>query len=183
VQYQTLYAAPRLGVSVEREFGPVNVSLETHGYWYIEKYTSYSGPGGGSLVGGAANPEASLHAVARAYAVMPFYRPLAVGLLGTASATWYHSVHGSNPSEQAYGSVSSPWSPEQPFQNSFGGEVFVRYTFPTVRGVGSDFEVAYALGDPKVTGYQGLLHDAGRASFNLFYRSVSEVHTALTFRY
>jgi hypothetical protein len=183
LNYQTLYAAPRLGVSVERDFGPVNVSLETHGYWYIEKYTSYTGPGGSSQVGGAPTPSTSLHAVGRVFANLPFYRPISVGVLGSMSATWYHQVQGSNPSEAFYKSEWDPQTPGQPFQNAFGGEAFVRYSFPTVRGVASDLEVSYALGDSTVTGYQGLLHDNGRASFNIFYQSVSEVYSALTFRY
>jgi hypothetical protein len=102
-------------------------------------------------------------------------------VLATAATTWFHQVQGTNPSQMP--TSSDPFVANQPFQNTYGGEIFVRYTFPTVRGVGSDLEVAYADGDPSVTGYQSLLHDNGRASFNLFYRNVSELFTALTVRY
>jgi hypothetical protein len=183
IQYESLFAAPRLGVSLERDFGPVNVSLETHGYWYIVKYTSYGGPSGNGLAGGLPTPEASLHGVLRVFVTMPFYKPLSAGVLATAAATWYHQVQGTNASVQQFGTTSDPFVSDQPFQNTYGGEIFARYTFPTVNGVGSDLEVAYAAGDPSVTGYQSLLHDNGRASFDLFYRSVSEVFTALTVRY
>jgi hypothetical protein len=181
--YESLIAAPRLGVSGEREFGPVNVSLEVHGYWYFVRYTSYTGPENDPNVGGAPTPETSLHAVLRVYATMPFHRRLSVGLLATAATTWYHQVGGSNPVQQQLGSVSDPLVPDQAFQNTYGGEIFVRYALAPVRGVGTDVVVAYAEGDPSVTGYQNLLHDNGLASLNLFYRNVSEIYAALTFRY
>lgn len=182
-RYESLIAAPRLGVSLEREFGPLFVSLETHGYWYLEKYTSYTGPGGDDLGGGAPTPLTSLHAVLRVYAPMPFFRRLGVGLVATAATYWYHQVGGSNASSESMGSARDPLVANQPYQNSYGGELFVRYVLPTVSGVHADILVVYADGDPTVTGYQGLLHDNGRASFNLFYRNVSELYTALTFRY
>ncbi|HEY2902047.1 MAG TPA: hypothetical protein VGL59_15810 [Polyangia bacterium] len=183
VRYESLIAAPRLGASIERDFGPLFLSFETHGYWYFEKYTSYTSPGGDDLGGGAPTPLTSLHAVLRLAAAMPFYRRLSVGAVASAATIWYHQVGTSNTSGQSLGSVSDPLVPDQPFQNSYGGEVFVRLALPPVNKIYSDIIVAYADGDPTVTGYQSLLHDNGRASFDLFYRNVSEFYTAITFRY
>ena len=181
VRYQSLIAAPRLGASLEKEFGPLFVSFETHGYYYWEKYTSYTAPGGDDLGGGAPTPLASWHGVLRVSSVMPFYRRLSVGALATAAVTWYHQVGGATPGGQ--GTVTDPLVGDQPYQNSYGGEIYVRLVLPPVNHVYGDLLIAYADGDPTVTGYQSLLHDNGRASFNLFYRNVSEVYTALTFHY
>ena len=106
-----------------------------------------------------------------------------VGLLASASTTWYHQVGGSNASSVLNGTATDPLVGSQALQNNYGGEIFVRYALAPVRHVFTDVVLAYAEGDPNITGYQSLLHDNGRASFNLFYRSVSEFYMALTFRY
>jgi len=168
-----LIAAPRLGVSVERDFGPINLFAETHGYWYGEKYTSYAG--------GNPTPETSLHARIEAVLTMPFHKRLSAGVTASTATTWFHQVHDSGNLVGA-NSTSDPQVPSQPFANTYGGEIFVRYVFPGYQGVGSDLLLAYANGDPTVTGYQSTLRDGvWRPGF--FYRSVSEIYTELTVRY
>ena len=175
VVLSSLIAAPRLGVSIDRDFGPLNLYALTYGYVYLERYTSYAG--------GNPNPQSSVAGLLEATFTVPRYTQLQFGILGVASTVWYHQVKddGSNLSVTQYASTSDPLTPNQPFQNTFGGEIFARYTFPRVRGVGSDVLVAYADGDPTI-GYQDFLHD-GVGRFNLFYRHVSEFYADLTFRY
>lgn len=169
-----LIAAPRLGVSVERRFGPVDLYALVYGYLFLERYTS--------AVGGAANPSSSLASLLQASVRTPFMPELEAGVAGYAAVTFYHEVSddGSNSVIARLGSTSDPLSPAQPFNNTFGGEVFVRYTLPT-SPVASQVLVAYANGDPTI-GYQALRHD-GVGRFNLFYRHVSELYAALTVRY
>jgi hypothetical protein len=174
IELSGLVAAPRLSVSLERDFGPVNVYGQVYGYWYLETRNEYAG--------GAANPQSSLNEVLAATVTMPFLQQLEVGALGFASSIWYHQVqddgstHASTLGTTDAGSISY-----QPVQNTGGGEAFVRYTFPSLRGVRSDALVAYALGDPTI-GYGGVLHD-GVGRFNLFFRHISELYGVLTLRY
>jgi hypothetical protein len=174
IKLSSLIAAPRIGVSAQRDFGPLNIYALVYGYLYLEKYDSY--------VGGDANPKSSLAALVQATFTVPHLRALEIGALGTASVIWYHEVHddGSNALIRELGSTSDALTPSQPFTNDFGGEVFVRYTLPT-DVVGSDILIAYADGDPTI-GYQGLRHD-GVGRFNLFYRHVAELYAAVTVRY
>jgi len=175
VMLSSLIAAPRLGFSVDRDFGPLNLYALTYGYVYLERYTSYAG--------GSPNPQSSIAGLLEGTFTVPRYKQLQIGVLGVASTVWYHQVKddGSNPTIAQYASTSDPRTPNQPFQNTFGAEIFARYTLPPVRGVTADVLVAYADGDPTI-GYQDLLHD-GVGRFNLFYRHVSEFYADLTFRY
>jgi hypothetical protein len=169
-----LIAAPRLGVSLERDFGPINVFVETHGYWYGQQYAEYAG--------GNPTLEWSLHGLVEVIATMPFHKQLSLGVLATASAAWYHNATdgGSGPLSTVVmnGAESGP---SQPIQNTYGGELYVRYMLPTFHSLASDIVVAYADGDPFI-GYNQFLHD-GVGRFDPFYRSVSEFYTALTARY
>jgi hypothetical protein len=172
IQLSGLIAAPRLGVSVERTFGPVTVYALGYGYLYLEKYNEYAG--------GAANPKSSLHAILEVTATPPFLKELTLGVSGSAGATWYHEVQNNTPLP----TTPDTLVPNQPFTNAFGMEVFARYNLPSLSGVDRlkwDATLAFANGDPTL-GYQNLLHD-GVGRFNLFYRHVAEVYGALAARY
>jgi hypothetical protein len=170
----SLIAAPRLGLSAERAFGPLELSLLVYGYLYLEKYAS--------AAGGAPNPRNSLHEVIEVRFVPPFLDDLTVGLSGYASTTWFHEVEDGG-TVARLGTTSDPLVPNQPFTNAFGGEVYARYALPDL-GLDRfrwDLTLAYANGDPTI-GYQGLLHD-GVGRFNLFYRHVAEIYGTLAARY
>jgi hypothetical protein len=66
-------------------------------------------------------------------------------------------------------------------QQSYGGEIFVRYVMPEVSGFKSDFTLALAQGDPSL-GYPSVLHD-GVVHPYLLYRDTAEVYFALEGRY
>ena len=174
IEHTGLIAAPRLGVSLERRFGPVDLYALVYGYVFLERYTS--------AIGGSPNPMTSLATLVEATYRVPPLPSLEAGVAGYASATWFHEVQddGSNALIAEEHSTSDPLTASQPFSNTFGGEVFVRYTLPT-RAFASQVLVAYANGDPTI-GYQALRHD-GVGRFNLFYRHVSELYAALTLRY
>jgi hypothetical protein len=111
-----------------------------------------------------------------------------VGLSLYTAWTWYYNIgtgnlngSGVNTSEAMNGIVQDPTFANQPIQQSYGGEVFVRYELPTFTGIKSDISVAYAQGDPTI-GYTSLLHD-GVGHAYLGYRQTSEVYASLGLRY
>jgi hypothetical protein len=126
---------------------------------------------------------------------MPFHEPLSIGISLYTAYTWYHQINsgigGSNAIAQngsvvnAGGGTTDATYPSQPIQQTYGGEVYVRYIMPTVMGLKSDITVAYAMGDPLV-GYSSVLHDGvghayiGPTGLN---REYSEVYAALALRY
>lgn len=179
-QHESLIAAPRLGLSIERNFGPLNLYALGYGVYYIEKYTSF--------VGGAnPTPKYRLATILEASVNMPFHKPLTIGVSGYFAVTWYNQTGSSNGGSwieqwvNSLGTVSDDFTPNQPLKNNFGGEAYVRYVFPTYKGIYWDATLAFANGDPTI-GYQGLLHD-GVARFNLAYRHVAEGYLALNMWY
>ncbi len=182
-------ASPRLSISLERTFGPVTLYAIGLGQYYFDKYTTYGSTGSYNTdpngMGGNETPKGRIATVLEASLAMPFHKPLVVGVSGYFAATWNNvagcepvTLSGYMPSCQA---SSDPLSPTQPVENSFGGEAFIRYSFPTVGGVGFDLTGALANGDPTL-GYQGLLHD-GVARMNFGYNKVSEVYFSLNVKY
>jgi hypothetical protein len=65
---------------------------------------------------------------------------------------------------------------------SYGGELFARWEFPSYQGLASDLTLSYGEGDPTL-GYTSVLHDGVRNPYFGFNRHVSEVYLALSARY
>ena len=76
---------------------------------------------------------------------------------------------------------ATPNTDSQPWQQSYGGEIFVRYVMPDLSGFKSDLTVALANGDPSL-GYPSVLHDGVVHPYLLYYNS-AEVYFALEGRY
>jgi hypothetical protein len=112
---------------------------------------------------------------------MPFHEPLIFGVDATTSYTWFYNVHSGDPSVISNGVAQDPQFSTQPIQQSYGGEIFARYTLPTLAGVKSDFQIALAQGDPEL-GYTSFLHD-GIGYTYLFFRQTSEVYATLSVSY
>jgi hypothetical protein len=180
----------RLVLELDRRYGPLSLDLRVFDAYTFEKYTSYSGSGGY-----APTPWNELAGVLEGELHMPFHEPLSIGLGLYTAYTWVHNPNsgvGANPAYAQNGSVVAAGGgvldsnyPTNPIQQTYGGEVYVRYVMPPLVGVKSDFTVAYAMGDPTV-GYSNVLHDGvghvylGASGLS---RENAEVYAALAVRY
>ena len=99
----------------------------------------------------------------------------------TTSYIWFYNVASGDPSIVANGVVADNQFSSQPISQSYGGEIFARYTLPTLAGVKSDFTLSLAQGDPAL-GYASVLHDGVGYTY-LFFRQTSEVYASFTVRY
>ncbi|HEY8091449.1 MAG TPA: hypothetical protein VIF09_26475, partial [Polyangiaceae bacterium] len=134
-----------------------------------------------NTAGGQPNPKWRAGGSLTAEYSMPFHRPLSAGLAVTDSYIWYYDVGQCPQGSTCNGAVQDPQFGNQPTQQSYGGEVFVRYVMPDLGGFKSDITVALANGDPSL-GYPSVLHD-GVVHPYLLYRDTAEVYAALSGRY
>jgi hypothetical protein len=142
--------------------------------------------------GGSPNPIGSLGIYLDAEYALPWHDRLTVGADFYTGWTWLYDVHGSAPlPPTSYGypagstglapSADPNYGTSQPVQQSYGGEVYLRYSFPAVKGIKSDFTFAFAQGDPTL-GYTSVLHD-GIGHVYAFWRQNSEFYGVLSARY
>jgi hypothetical protein len=187
-QLATNITSPSLSLSLARRFGDLAVEARITGRAFIDRCNT-SGPigtscdqsGGASDVGGLPNVKYSAGGAISAEYDMPFYRPLSAGAALTDSYAWYYNV-GDAPGGTTFdGATSNPTTDGQPMQQSYGGEIFVRYVMPDISGFRSDLTVALANGDPSL-GYPSVLHDGVVHPYLLYYNS-AEVYAALSARY
>jgi hypothetical protein len=188
---------PALTVSLSRRFGDLSLEARLSGRYYIDRYTSQAPIGDGTDTGsGGPNPKFAAGAAVSAEFDMPFFRPLSLGAGLLDSYAWYYNVGqcpfdagassaqgNSNPGATACATTSNPLTDNQPWQQSWGGEVFVRYVMPELSGFKSEIVVALAEGDPSL-GYPDVLQDGIVHPFvggNLV--NSSEVYAALSGRY
>lgn len=176
----SIITVPRIYFSAEKTFlGWLHVEPRISGDWYFVRYRTYEGgatPNTKARLGGGLNVEANV----------PFHRPLTFGLdVGTAYY-WYYAAYGS----EALSTTKDPNFPgvvqdgtykSQPIQQTYGGEIYARYEFPSWKDVKSDVTLALANGDPTI-GYVSAIHEGARF-FYLGYRQTAEVYGALAIRY
>jgi hypothetical protein len=170
----------RLTLGVEKIFfGDLSVDFRVFGDSFIDHYTTVQD-------GATANAKWRVAGILEAELAMPFHRALSLGADVSDEYLWYYNP-GSVPNpqmsvQQQQGAVADYVYPGNgPIQQNYGGEVFVRYVFPTVSGIRTDLLVALANGDPTL-GYVGANHD-GVTHVYLGYRDNAEVYAALTARY
>lgn len=176
-QLSGLVTAPRFVAEIDRWFGNLNLDFRTYDEFYFQRYESYAGSGGASP-----NPVDRIAAVFDAEYHMPFFPVLSAGLSLYTAWTWYYNITGAGPADGIpQGVVQDSQFASQPIQQTYGGEVYVRYEMPPLAGVKSDLTVAYANGDPTI-GYTSVLHD-GVGHAYLGYRQTSEVYASLGVRY
>ncbi len=161
--------SPRVVVAADRRFGPVSIDARVSGTYDIQTEESYS-----LSAGGAPTSLAHISLGANAELHMPFYEPLSAGIGLATGYNWYHNIANQQPS------VNYPFT-TQPIQQSYGGEVFVRYLIPMLVGFKPDITLAYAMGDATI-GYTNVLHD-GVGHLYLGYRENSEFYLSLAVRY
>ena len=180
--------SPSLNLALSRRFGDLFVQATARGTYFWDRYTSSAAIGDGStgatdgIGGGQPNPKWALGGSLSAEYDMPFHRPLSLGLVATDSYVWLYDVGAAPPSSPFPGAAQDPtWPGAQPMQQSYGGEVFVRYVMPDLAGFRTDLTLALANGDPSL-GYPSVLHD-GIVHPYLLYRDTAEVYFAMEGRY
>jgi hypothetical protein len=188
--------SPSASLSISRKFGDLALEARISGRYFWDRYTSQNAIGaansGDSSGSGSPNVKLVAGASVSAEYDMPFYRPLSLGVALTDSYSWFYNV-GQCPADsglgQAMGTGSSGCSgattnsatDNLPWQQSYGGEIFVRYVMPDLGGFKSDITVALANGDPSL-GYPSVLNDGVVHPYFLYYNS-AEVYAALSARY
>jgi hypothetical protein len=174
--------SPSISVSLSRKFGDLALEARVSGRYFWDRYTSAAELGAsGSTPGGSTNVKFTSGAAISAEYDMPFYRPLSAGVALTDSYAWFYNVGQPAAGTPFYGATTNPATDGQPWQQSYGGELFVRYVMPDVSGFKSDLTIALAQGDPSL-GYPSVLHDGIVHPYFLYWNS-GEVYAALSGRY
>ncbi len=170
-QLASLIVAPRLTIMAEKSFGHFSLDARLYGDLYIDKYATYQG--------GDPNLRAKIAGLVEASYSMPFLESLSIGASAFTGYQWYYDVADvKNPGFTTYGTVMQAG---QPIQQEYGGEVFVRYNFPSVVGIKSDLTIALADGDPAL-GYSSVIHDGVQHIYAAF-RQTAQVYGVLSARY
>jgi hypothetical protein len=183
-QKMGLITSPALILQLDKRLGKyVGVSFRTLGAAYIVKKTASEG--------GSPNPRARLGGTLEAEVAMPFHEALSFGADVSTGYSWFYDINSAGCSQMdgtAHVDPSAPCSTtadsyyqHQPIQQTYGGELFARYTMPQLVGIKSDITFAFAQGDPSL-GYTSVLHDGVGHTYG-FYRQTSELYAALTLRY
>jgi hypothetical protein len=169
---------PSVSLDVSRKFGFLTLAVRGFGAVPWQRYDVAKG--------GAPNLKARLGVAGDIYAEMPFLPALTIGLDAYTGWAWFYMPHGMLPGGYGLaqggwpGTTQDPTYMTQPFQQAYGGEVYVRYAIPDIFGIKSDITVALADGDPSLSNAR--LHD-GQSYFYLYYRLSAEMYANLTVRY
>jgi len=176
-QKASVITSPRIYFSLEKEFGEYfRVEPRTYGEAIIAKYATYEG--------GQPNTKYGLGFGVAAELTMPFHTPLSIGVDAATAYHWYYDVNNSDPSQSGsyVGVVQDTQFPNQPIQQTYLFEAYVRYLLPNLMGFKSDITLALANGDPSM-GSVGLMHDTGVARLYGGYRNNAEVYASFGVRY
>jgi hypothetical protein len=185
---------PSLSVALARKFGDLAVEARISGRYYWDQ-TKEASPQGSSSSdpGGQPNVMYTAGGAISAEYNMPFYRPLSAGAALTDLYVWYYNVGGCVPPASGLSSATggaatnscqtttNSATDNQPMQQSYGGEVFVRYAMPDIGGFKSDVTAVVANGDPSL-GFPSVIHD-GVVHPYFFYWNTAEFYVALSGRY
>lgn len=162
----------RAYASLAKFFGKYfDVEPRIRGDWFVVRYNTSTG--------GAPNEKADFGMGINAELHMPFHPRLSAGVDLATSYSWYYDVANASPipgNPTPYNGNTAP-----PIQQTYGGEVYLRYLLPTLYGFHADISLAYADGDPSI-GYTSLLHD-GVQHPSFGYRQVAEVYGVINARY
>ena len=177
-QLSSLILAPRLSIAVDRAFashklGTLSLDARVFTTGYIVKYAS---TGNATDGGGNPNARASFGGLIDLEYALWFHQPLSVGAEGFLEYLWFYDVW--DPAKPAVGDA---FYHTQPVQTAYGGEVYLRYQIPPIKGVKIDVKFAFAEGDPTL-GYNSLNHDGVSRVYG-FWRHSSEVYGNVDIRY
>ena len=175
-QKESNITSPRVYVSLEKYFGRyLRVEPRTAADAYIDRYRTPDG-------GGNPNAKYRLSVGLSIEYSMPFHPPLSVGMDAITGYNWYYDVQNSQTNPGGVHVQNNPNDTQQPIQQTYGGEVFVRYLLPGWGGFHSDVSVAYAQGDPTL-GYESANHDGLGHVYPFGSRRPAEFYATLSLRY
>lgn len=174
-QRNDMIVTPRLITQFDRRFGTFNLTFKNSSAAWLHKYKANAG--------GDALPYATFSWSLTAEYAMPFHDSLSVGAIALTGLQLTHDPeNGNDPNVRRFGAVTDPnFGNRQPVQNSYGGEVYVRYLLPELKGMKSDFTVGYANGDYAV-GYMRMNREGVNRVYG-FWRTNAEVYAELGVRY
>jgi hypothetical protein len=186
---------PSLSAALSRKFGDLSLEARVSGRYFLDEQSTANSQGDAQGPGsGAPNVRYTIGGSLSAEYDMPFFRPLSVGAAVTDIYIWYYSGVGRCPANGGTGlamgnvtdpnscqTTTNPTTDNQPIQQSYGGEVFARYTMPDLAGFKSDLTFVVANGDPSL-GYASAIHD-GVVHPYLLYWNTAEFYLALGGRY
>jgi hypothetical protein len=182
---------PSLTVSLSRRFGDLSVSAGGRGSYSWDRYTTASGIGCGSgnpnnatcdEGSGSTNNKWAAGIFASVEYDMPFHHPLSVGGSISDGYSQPYNVGAAPYNSTFYGAAGYPNGiGDQPWQQSYGWEVFVRYAIPDLGGFKSDLLLALADGGNGV-GDVPVLHDGVVQPYFLYYES-AQMYFAYEGRY
>ncbi|MEZ4258341.1 MAG: hypothetical protein R3B36_04695 [Polyangiaceae bacterium] len=175
-----LITVPRLTASLERQLGDFSVSLRGSGAYYIVRYKQEAG--------GGANARASTVVGLNAEYTVPIHKPLQFGMNLMTGWYWLYDAADGNNSTLRDQFQNAPVTPardpqftEPPANQTYGGEIYARYTLPELLKARSDVTLSFAQGDSTL-GYPGVIHD-GRTHLYWMFRRSAQVYLALGVRY
>jgi hypothetical protein len=202
-QLAGLYTAPKLSIQADKRFGKFfSLDARVTGGVFIVKSASggsaYNGSGGSGFTtagfgnnGGGANPDpkGTMSLGLTADLAMPFHDPLSIGLSLYDAYTWFYDVSngggcpaGTPSTVCMYGTVMQ--STSQPVQQTWAGEVYIRYALPNLGGFKSDIAFAFAPNGDPATGFASVTHGTGIPQVYPFYsRQNAEVYVSVSGRY
>jgi hypothetical protein len=174
-QKEGLISEGRVTLGLERKFGDFTLNFRTFTSGYLMRYSTAKG--------GNANPKVSWAALLGGEYQFPFLTNLNLGAVLVNEYSWYYNTADSGTSTSSqYGAVKDPFFPNQPVQQTYGGEVYLKWVNPDLDGLRTDLTVSFAQGDPSL-GYTSALHDGVRHLYPAFWRQTSQVYFALTGTY
>ncbi|HEX8795613.1 MAG TPA: hypothetical protein VF765_31905 [Polyangiaceae bacterium] len=179
--------SPFITVGLSRKFGDLYVAATVRGGYSWDRWTSQDALGAGqngAAAGsgaGAPNIEWSAGGALTAEYSMPFHRALSVGAAVSDSYAKPYDVGQCPLNSTCMGATTYPNQDNQPWQQSYSDEIFVRYILPDLQGFKSDILLALANGDPGL-GNVPVLHD-GVVHPYLMYYNTAEVYVAISGRY
>ena len=173
-QKMSLITAPTVSVQGAWHYRGLSVDARLFAQYYFVRYNTAEG--------GNPNPRASFGGYLEAEYAFSFLRSLSIGADAYTEWTWLYDVgNAGSPDMTFLGTTPSTQFPNQPVQQAYGGEVFLRYSPPPFARIRTDISAAYAQGDPTL-GYTSILHD-GIAHIYPFWRQTSEFYFTLAARY
>lgn len=177
-QKESLITEPRLTIYADnKSIDRFTFMARTFGSLHVTRYTSAEG--------GSANPKWTWAAGIGAEYRIHYIDVLTLGASLTNVYMWlYEPGYNASASQSArYGVSQDPnYGFDQPVQQSYSAEIYLRYKAPDIYDVHSDLTVAYAQGDPSI-GFTSALHDGSRRVYPFFWRESSAVYATLSIAY
>jgi hypothetical protein len=188
--------SPGVSIRLSRRFGDLSLAAGIRGSYSWDRYTTQNNLGCGTQCPQGAegvNNQWSAGGFLSAEYQMPFHRPLSVGAQVSDGYYGFYNV-GSSPytgntgvNDYGYGAntypgaTTNPNTDNNPWQQSYGWEVFARYSLPDLSGFKSDILISLADGGPGV-GDPNVLHDGIVHPYFLYYET-AQAYFAYSGRY